>query len=276
MNSLDFSSSTTRVMGVLNTTPDSFFDGGCYSVVETALKRARQMCLEGVDIIDIGGESTRPGAPAVDLEEEIRRVVPVIRAIKRDPLLSAIPISVDTSKASVMHSAIEAGASLVNDIRALANPSALEVCAKAGVQVCLMHMQGKPGTMQNNPFYSNVTDSVAEFLHNRVQVCLSAGILPDRILLDPGFGFGKTLEHNLSLLAGLEKICKLGFPVLVGLSRKSMLGEILGVPAEDRLYGSIAAAVLAVERGARVVRTHDIKATVQAIKVVDRLVSVRN
>lgn len=260
--SLDLS--RPRVMGVLNVTPDSFSDGGDFFGVEPALRRAERMVEEGADILDIGGESTRPGAMPVSAREEIDRVVPVIEALA--PRVS-LPISIDTGKPEVMRAAVAAGAGMINDVRALRGPGALEAAAEAGVPLCLMHMQGEPGTMQAAPVYGDVVSEVRDFLHHRVAVCLDAGIPPERLLLDPGFGFGKTLVHNLALLAGLAELCDLGFPVLVGLSRKSMIGALTGREVHERLAGSLAAAVLAVERGARLVRTHDVAPTVDALRV---------
>ncbi len=260
--SLDLS--RPRVMGVLNVTPDSFSDGGEYLDLAAALRRAETMVEQGADIIDVGGESTRPGALPVSAEDEVRRVVRVIAAIvARLP----VPVSVDTSKPEVMRAAVAAGAGLINDVRALTLPGALEAAADLGVPVCLMHMQGEPGTMQQGPTYSDAVAEVAAFLRERMAACLAAGIPARRILLDPGFGFGKALTHNLALLARLRDIAALGPPLLVGLSRKSMLGAITGRPVAGRLAGSLAAAVLAVERGAVLVRVHDVAETVDALRV---------
>jgi dihydropteroate synthase len=254
-----------RVMGVLNVTPDSFSDGGDFLSPDAALHRAERMVEEGAAVIDIGGESTRPGAPPVSAEEEISRVVPVIAAVVR---WAPIPVSVDTSKPEVMRAAVDAGAGLINDVWALRRPGALETAAACAVPVCLMHMQGEPGTMQQAPAYADVVAEVAAFLAARVDACVAAGIPRGRVLLDPGFGFGKTLAHNLALLAGLRELSLLGLPVLVGLSRKSLLGALTGRAVGERLAGSLAAAVLAVERGARLVRAHDVAATVDALRVV--------
>jgi len=252
------------VMGVLNVTPDSFSDGGDFSSFDLALRRAERMVEEGADILDIGGESTRPGAARVSAQEEIDRVVPVIEALwsRVSP-----PLSVDTSKPDVMRAAVGVGAGMINDVRALRVPGALQAAVDAGVPVCLMHMQGEPGTMQIAPKYSDVVSEVRNYLRHRIDTCMRAGIAEDRLLVDPGFGFGKTLAHNLALLAGLEEICLLGLPVLVGLSRKSMIGTLTGRPVNERLGGSLAGAVLAVERGARLVRVHDVAATVDALRV---------
>lgn len=253
-----------RVMGVLNVTPDSFSDGGDFFDQDAAIRRALLIAQEGADIIDVGGESTRPGATSLSAREEIDRVVPVIEAVaERVPL----PISVDTSKPEVMRAAINAGAGLINDVRALRLPGAIEAARDAGVPVCLMHMQGEPGSMQQAPHYGDVVFDVVDFLRCRIDACATAGIPRDRLLLDPGFGFGKTLEHNLALLAGLSRLCAIGPPVLVGLSRKSMIGALTGRPVGERLAGSLAAVVLAVERGTLIVRVHDVAPTVDALRV---------
>jgi len=260
--------SRPRVMGVLNVTPDSFSDGGVFFSREDALRRAEHLVEEGADILDIGGESTRPGAVPVSAGEEIDRVVPVIESLRSRV---SLPLSIDTSKPEVMHAAVGAGAGMINDVWALRKTGALEAAASAGVPVCLMHMQGDPRTMQAAPRYADVLSEVRDFLQERIAACTAAGIDSERLLLDPGFGFGKSLAHNLALLAGLEEICSLGRPVLVGLSRKSMIGAVTGRPIDERLPGSLAAAVLAVERGARLVRTHDVAATVDALRLVRAL-----
>ena len=257
--------SVPRVMGVLNVTPDSFSDGGRFARLPLALERAREMVAEGAAIIDVGGESTRPGAPPVGVEEELRRVLPVVEALAAE---LPVPISVDTGTPEVIREAVAVGAGLVNDVRALRVPGALEAAAAAGVPVCLMHMQGEPGTMQASPRYDDVVGEVVRFLEERVAACEAQGIPRSRILLDPGFGFGKTLEHNLRLLHRLDRVAAVGLPVLVGMSRKSMFGALLDAPVHRRLYGGLAAAVVAVMRGARVVRTHDVRATVEALAVV--------
>ncbi len=252
-------------MGILNVTPDSFSDGGDFTTCETALQHARRMVAEGADLIDVGGESTRPGARPVSVEEELDRVVPVIEALAAE---LAVPVSVDTSKPEVMRAAVAAGAGLINDVAALRRPGALAAASALGVPVCLMHMQGEPGTMQQDPTYGDVVADVANFLAERIAACGAAGIPRERLLVDPGFGFGKTLGHNLALLRGLPRLAALGVPVLAGLSRKSMIGALLGgVPVGERLHGSVAAAVLAVERGAAIVRVHDVGPTVQALRV---------
>ena len=256
------------VMGVLNITPDSFSDGGKTLGLDAALHRAEAMVAAGAAVIDVGGESTRPGAAPVSAEEEIRRVVPVISSIAaRFP----IPISVDTSKPQVMRAAVAAGAGIINDVRALRLPGALEAAAALQVPVCLMHMQGEPETMQQRPSYGDVVGEVVDFLQARMAACEAAGIPHGRILLDPGFGFGKTLTHNLALLAGLGTVAALGPPVVVGLSRKSMIGTLTGRPVTERLAGSLAAAVLALERGAALVRAHDVAETVDALAVLAAL-----
>jgi dihydropteroate synthase len=253
-----------RIMGVLNITPDSFSDGGDFFAPDAAVQRALQMQAEGAAIIDIGGESTRPGAVEVSAEEEIRRVVPVIERLA-DCL--AVPVSIDTRKAQVMRAAVAAGAGLINDVNALRSPAALQVAADSGVPVCLMHMQGEPRNMQAAPYYDDVVTEVREFLKQRVLDCAQAGIPRDRLLLDPGFGFGKTLTHNLQLLARLNEFRELELPLLVGLSRKSMIGTLLGLEVHARLPASLALAVLAAERGASIIRTHDVAATWQAIQM---------
>jgi dihydropteroate synthase len=263
-----FDLSRAIVMGILNVTPDSFSDGGKFDRVEQAVEHALRMQQEGADIIDIGGESTRPGAQAVSVDEELERVLPVIRAIRQQ---SAIPISIDTSKAEVMRAAIAEGADMVNDVNALQASGAVEVCAELAVPVCLMHMQGQPGTMQQEPRYDDVVKEVADFLLQRYRLCVGAGIAPDCIVIDPGFGFGKTLQHNLALLGGLDAICGLELPVLIGISRKSMLGAIIDKPVADRLYAGIAAAVIAYTRGARLFRVHDVAPTRDALAVCDAL-----
>ncbi len=252
-------------MGILNITPDSFSDGGHFLSREAALPRARKMVQEGAGVIDIGGESTRPGARPVSVQEELDRVIPVIEIISAE---LPVALSIDTSKAVVMREAVSAGAGLINDVMALQAEGALAAAADLAVPVCLMHMQGEPRTMQQSPQYQDVLEDVKSFLAYRAQVCLEAGVLRERILIDPGFGFGKTLEHNLVLLKNLKKICELNMPLLVGLSRKSMIGTLLGdVSVDERLFGSVAAAVLAVFEGAAIIRTHDVRATVDALKI---------
>jgi dihydropteroate synthase len=255
-----------KIMGILNVTPDSFSDGGHFFVQAAALVRARQMVVEGAHIIDIGGESTRPGAQPVSLQEELDRVIPLVEKIRAElPVL----ISVDTSKALVMQAAIAAGAQMINDVAALRYEGSLEVIASSNeVYVCLMHIQGNPRTMQQQPHYENVVNEVKTFLQDRIQVCLTAGIDSARILIDPGFGFGKTLAHNLQLMNQLQEFTQLGYPVLIGVSRKSMLGQILNKPVQERLYGGLALAVIALNKGAKVIRTHDVAPTVEVLKTV--------
>ncbi len=257
--------SVPRVMGVLNVTPDSLSDGGRFARLPLALERAREMVAEGAAIIDVGGESTRPGALPVGVEEELRRVLPVVEALAAE---LPVPISVDTGTPKVIREAVAVGAGLVNDVRALRVPGALEAGAAARVPVWGMPMEGEPGTMQASPRYDDVVGEVVRFLEERVAACEAQGIPRSRILLDPGFGFGKTLEHNLRLLHRLDRVAAVGLPVLVGMSRKSMFGALLDAPVHRRLYGGLAAAVVAVMRGARVVRTHDVRATVEALAVV--------
>ena len=259
--------SRPKVMGILNVTPDSFSDGGDFISPDSAILHAEQMLLEGADIIDIGGESTRPGAVAVSEQEELDRVVPVIEAIKQR--LSVV-VSIDTNKPVVMQEAVKAGAGLINDVMALHAPGAIEMASKLNVPVCLMHMQGEPRTMQQNPKYGDVVSDIMAFFQQRIDECVAGGILKERLLLDPGFGFGKTLEHNLILLKRLGEFLHFDRPLLIGISRKSMIGAILhDAPVDDRLYGSLAAAVLAAERGAAILRVHDVRATVDALRVVD-------
>ncbi len=257
---LDFSS--PRVMGVLNVTPDSFSDGGRFLHIDDALRQAEEMVAEGAAIIDIGGESTRPGAAAVPLEQELARVLPVIEALAA---AFDVPISIDTSKPEVMRAAVNAGARMINDVTALSSPGAIAAAAESAVPVCLMHMQGKPRTMQQTPQYGDVVADIMRYLSDRVAACEAGGIARNRLLVDPGFGFGKTKAHNLALLKGLGTFQRLGLPLLVGLSRKSMLGAVTGRTVEERLAASVAAALMAVERGARIVRVHDVAETVDAL-----------
>jgi dihydropteroate synthase len=251
------------VMGVVNVTPDSFYDGGRHADPRAAIAHARQLVEEGADLVDIGGESSRPGAEPVAADEELRRVLPVLDGLQD----VGVPISVDTTKPEVMGAVLARGAAMINDITALASPGALEAVARSEAAVCLMHMQGSPRTMQASPSYGDVVAEVREFLAGRARACVAAGVAQDRIVVDPGFGFGKTVDHNLALLAHLDAIAALGYPVLAGWSRKSSLGRITGRPAEDRLAASLAAGLLAVERGARIVRVHDVAATRDALAV---------
>ncbi|MBV8876878.1 MAG: dihydropteroate synthase [Gammaproteobacteria bacterium] len=252
------------VMGVLNVTPDSFSDGGRFASREAAIEQGLRMAAEGAALIDVGGESTRPGAEPVGVQEELQRVLPVIEQLRR--ATTAI-ISVDTSKPEVMAAAAAAGAGFINDVRALREPGALEAAAASGCGLCLMHMQGDPRTMQAAPSYRDVVAEVREFLGGRVAACRSAGIDPLRISVDPGFGFGKTLEHNLTLLRHLSELAADGIPVLVGLSRKSTVGKLTGRDPGERVYGSVALAVIAALNGARIIRAHDVGPTVDALKV---------
>ena len=260
------------VMGILNVTPDSFSDGGLFNRLDTALEHAHQLKKNGADIIDIGGESTRPGAEPVAEQAELDRVIPVIEKITSQ---IDIPVSVDTSKARVMTEAVNAGAGMVNDVMALSCDGALQAVAEMApsIAVCLMHMQGKPRSMQENPVYDEVVRDVYDFLLNRATECEKAGIQRNRLVIDPGFGFGKTLAHNIALLKQLNDFKKAGLPLLVGISRKSMLGKLLGdVPPDQRIDASVAAAVLAYERGANILRVHDVKQTVDALKIVSAII----
>ncbi len=252
------------VMGILNVTPDSFSDGGRFDGLESGLAQALQLASDGADIIDIGGESTRPGAGSVSEQQELDRVIPVIEAVRAE---SDVPISVDTSKAAVMRAAVAAGASMINDVCALQGEGALQAAADLQVAVCLMHMQGKPRTMQADPRYDDVVADVAQFLEQRIAACVDAGLAADRIVVDPGFGFGKTHDHNVELLANLRQLQRLGRPLLVGVSRKSTLGELTSRDVDQRLPASVAAATIAVVNGAAIVRAHDVPATVDALKV---------
>lgn len=252
------------VMGILNVTPDSFSDGGRFQSLEFAVSRAEEMIAEGVDLIDIGGESTRPGSPAVPLDEELRRVIPAVYAL-RD---LGKPLSIDTYKPEVMREAILAGADMINDINAFRAPGALEAVADSDCGLCVMHMQRSPETMQQSPEYTDVVGEVVDFLRERVDAMVAAGIDRKRICIDPGFGFGKTVEHNYALLRNIGKMQQeLGLPVLAGLSRKSMIGAVTGKPLEQRLAGSLAGALAALAHGARIVRVHDVAETVDAFKV---------
>lgn len=252
------------VMGILNTTPDSFSDGGKYRQLDRALKQAETMLSDGAIILDIGGESTRPGAAEVSVDEELNRVVPLIEAIRQR---FDCVISVDTCKTGVMSAAVQAGADIINDIRALQDDGALQLAASLQVPVCLMHMQGAPRTMQQAPFYDDVLQDVKQFLLQRVAACEQAGITRSQIILDPGFGFGKNLQHNYQLLAELQQFVAYGLPVLAGMSRKSMIGQLLDIPVAERLAGSLACATIATLKGARIIRVHDVKETVHAVQV---------
>ena len=269
LNRLNFSNSlvdlsTPQVMGILNVTPDSFSDGGKYAQFDYALEQAEQMIASGATIIDIGGESTRPGAEAVSEHDELARVIPVLKAIKQR---FNILVSIDTSKASVMSAAIDAGADMINDVRALQNDGCLAAIANSNIPVCLMHMQGIPKNMQNSPSYDHVINDIIVFFQQRIDACINAGIARERLILDPGFGFGKTLEQNFHLLANLSKFNQLGLPLLAGLSRKSMIGNLLNREVEQRLAGSLATAIIAAQQGAQIIRVHDVQETVDALKI---------
>ncbi|WP_394175963.1 dihydropteroate synthase [Thalassotalea litorea] len=257
---------TPKIMGILNVTPDSFSDGGQFTHIDAALKQAEQMILDGVAIIDIGGESTRPGAKEVCVADELDRVIPLIKAIKHR---FDVLVSIDTSKAEVMAAAADAGVDLINDVRALQNPGCIEVAAKTQLPVCLMHMQGMPRTMQNNPQYDDVVEDITQFFIERIQVCEQAGIKRENIILDPGYGFGKTLEQNYQMLANQKKLLALHLPVLAGISRKSMIGNLLNRPVAQRLAGSLSAAVIAAMNGASIIRVHDVQETADAINVLN-------
>lgn len=251
-------------MGVVNVTPDSFSDGGRYHSTEQAIKHAKKLIDEGADLLDIGGESTRPGSVSVSIEEELDRVIPVLKAVAS----GNTPISIDTSKPEVMSHAIESGATIINDINALQTPGALETVAKNNhVFICLMHMQGNPQNMQADPKYINIVTEVKNFLQERINTAKAAGISQERLIIDPGFGFGKTLRHNLELLHHLDSFTDLSVPILAGLSRKSMLGAITGNDVNSRIHESIAAALLAVIKGAKIIRVHDVKATREALAI---------
>ncbi|MGN4965620.1 dihydropteroate synthase [Aeromonas dhakensis] len=260
---LSLSLERPHVMGILNVTPDSFSDGGHFNQLERAMTHARQMVAEGATLIDIGGESTRPGAPDVSEQEELDRVLPVVEHMVRE---LDVMISLDTSKATVMREGCAAGAHLINDVRALLEPGALAAAAAADVPVCLMHMQGQPRTMQAEPHYDDLLGEVRAFFDERIAACLTAGIAREQLLLDPGYGFGKTLAHNYQLLAQQELLLDYQLPLLVGMSRKSMIGNLLGRPVDERLAGSLACALVGMQRGARIIRVHDVRATMDALR----------
>jgi dihydropteroate synthase len=264
--------SNAMIMGVLNITPDSFSDGGQYLTIDKAISRAQLMIDQGADMIDIGGESNRPDASQVSIDEEVGRVIPVIEALSK---LINVPISIDTSKAKIMQLAIEAGASMINDVRALQSKLSLEIVASTAKDVCLMHMQGDPKTMQNNPIYTDVIDEIKHFFEQRIEACINAGISQNKIILDPGFGFGKTLNHNLEILRRLDEFESFGLRILVGMSRKSMIGTILNNRNTDgRTIGSVTAAIIASQNGANIVRVHDILETKDAFKVLQSVAGV--
>jgi len=254
------------IMGILNITPDSFSDGGQYLTLDSALKRAHQMIEEGVDIIDIGGESTRPGSDPVSADEELKRITPIIEALKKE---SDIAISIDTYKPQVMKAVIDLDVAMINDVYALSQHGAIDIMKESNVGICLMHMQGTPKTMQVNPQYTNVVSEVKLFLEARVNHLTLEGIDQSRIILDPGFGFGKTFEHNIELLQHLESFQSLKFPLLVGLSRKSFIRKILNSNSDDHLSGSLSAAIFSVIKGAKILRVHDVKETKSALKIIN-------
>ncbi len=260
---LSLSLERPHVMGILNVTPDSFSDGGHFNQLERAMTHARQMVAEGATLIDIGGESTRPGAPDVSEQEELDRVIPVVERMVAE---LEVMISLDTSKAAVMREGCVVGAHLINDVRALLEPGALAAAAVADVPVCLMHMQGQPRTMQAEPYYDDLLGEVRAFFDERIAACLAAGIRREQLLLDPGYGFGKTLAHNYQLLAQQEKLLDYQLPLLVGMSRKSMIGNLLGCPVDERLAGSLACALIGMQHGARIIRVHDVRATMDALR----------
>ncbi|WP_421238752.1 dihydropteroate synthase [Aeromonas enteropelogenes] len=253
-----------HVMGILNVTPDSFSDGGNFNQLERAMTHARQMVADGATLIDIGGESTRPGAPDVSEQEELDRVLPIVERLVRE---CNVMISLDTSKAAVMREGCKAGAHLINDVRALQEPGALLAAAEADVPVCLMHMQGQPRTMQVEPHYDDLLEEVKAFFDERIAVCEAAGIGREKLLLDPGYGFGKTLVHNYQLLAAQKELLCYGLPLLVGMSRKSMIGNLLARPVDERLAGSLACALISMQQGARIIRVHDVRETMDALRV---------
>lgn len=254
------------VMGILNVTPDSFSDGGKFHDPRRAIARGVRMVEAGADLLDVGGESTRPGATSVSAAEEMDRILPVIEGLSN---AVGVPVSVDTSKPEVMRAAVRTGAGMVNDVLALRMPESIETVAGLGVPVCLMHMQGEPRTMQQNPVYKNVVEDVCRFLGERISACEKAGIPRSRLLIDPGFGFGKTLSHNLELLRNLRTVAALGLPVVAGLSRKSLIGMATGLPVEQRLHASVALALLAAQNSASIVRVHDVGPTVEALRMLE-------
>lgn len=261
-----------QVMGILNVTPDSFSDGGHHNNLDKALQHAQLMLSAGATLIDIGGESTRPGAAEVSEQEELDRVVPVVEALAKR---FDVWLSVDTSKAAVITESAGVGAHLINDIRSLQEPGALDAAAKTGLPVCLMHMQGQPQSMQQSPHYDDLMADVNQFFEHHIERCVEAGIAKSKLLLDPGFGFGKNLAHNYQLLAHLAELNHFGLPLLVGMSRKSMVGQLLNVPPQQRVIGSVACAVIAAMQGAQIVRVHDVKETVEAMRIVEATLSAK-
>lgn len=261
-----------QVMGILNVTPDSFSDGGHYNNLDKALQHAQLMLSAGATLIDIGGESTRPGAVEVSEQEELDRVVPVVEALANR---FDVWLSVDTSKAAVITESARAGAHLINDIRSLQEPGALEAAAQSGLPICLMHMQGQPQSMQQSPYYDDLLADINQFFEHHIERCVAAGIAKNKLLLDPGFGFGKNLAHNYQLLARLAELHHFELPLLVGMSRKSMVGQLLNVPPQERVIGSVACAVIAAMQGAQIVRVHDVKETVEAMRIVEATLSAK-
>lgn len=261
-----------QVMGILNVTPDSFSDGGRYSQIDSALRHANEMIQAGATIIDIGGESTRPGAADVSVDEELERVIPIAEAIAKN---FEVWVSVDTSKPEIMRESNRVGVHLINDIRALQEPGAIETASEIGLPVCLMHMQGMPKNMQHEPQYQDVVAEVDEFFSQHIARCVNAGIDKNKVLLDPGFGFGKNLKHNYQLLSHLSDFHHFGLPLLVGMSRKSMIGQLLNVPPEQRVIGSVTCAVIAAMQGAQIIRVHDVKETAEAMRVVEATLSAK-
>lgn len=258
------------IMGILNVTPDSFSDGGCFYQTDSAVIQARKLLADGATILDIGGESTRPGAPDVSLDEELNRVIPAIKAIRNhsDTVLSDCVISIDTSKSEVMRQALLAGADMINDVRALQEPGALDVASQCDdIAICLMHMQGQPRTMQSNPQYEDLITDISYFFKQRISACEDAGIKRDQLILDPGFGFGKSLAHNYELLKRFDEFSLFDLPVLAGLSRKSMIGNLLNRNTKERLAGSLAGALIAAQNGAKIIRVHDVKETADVLAV---------
>ncbi|MGL1959226.1 MAG: dihydropteroate synthase [Colwellia sp.] len=251
-------------MGILNVTPDSFSDGGKFVTIDDALIQVEKMLNDGADIIDIGGESTRPGAKEVNEQDELSRVIPLLKAIKSR---FDVDVSIDTSKAIVMAEAIENGANMINDVRALQNKNCLDVVAQSNISLCLMHMQGMPRTMQEQPIYQNIINDIKQFFNDRIIACEKVGIAKNRLIVDPGFGFGKTLAHNYHLLGNFNQFSTLGLPLLAGISRKSMIGNLLNRKVEHRLAGSLAAAIIAAQQGANIIRVHDVQETVDALKI---------
>lgn len=260
--------SRPQIMGILNATPDSFSDGGKFNLLDKALLQVDAMIAAGATIIDIGGESTRPGAKEVSLEDELNRVIPLVKAIRQK---SDVWISIDTSKAEVIKQSIECGADIINDVRSLSLPGALDVVAKANVPVCIMHMQGEPKTMQDNPEYHDVLQDVDDFLTLRIDECVTAGIKRENIIIDPGFGFGKTLAHNYHLLANLERFHQYKLPILAGMSRKSMVSKALNKPTSECVIGSVVCATIAAQQGAQIIRVHDVQETQDAMRILEMI-----